>query len=52
MNLRRIKQVIVYGWKHSREISNTMDRDIFFRIKVFLIYFTVSMRIGCGQTNM
>lgn len=51
MNLRRIKQVIGYGWKHSREISNTMDRDIFFRIKVFfdILYCFYAYRMWSNQ---
>lgn len=35
MNLRRIRQAIVYGWKHSGEVTVSMGKGFSYRLKVF-----------------
>lgn len=36
MNLKRLKQVITYGWKHAEQAMRIEKKGIFFRIKIFI----------------
>lgn len=36
MNTRRIKQIIIYGWKHSGEITNQDNKGLLYQIKIFM----------------
>ena len=36
MNIRRIKQVLRYGWLHAGQITSSMHKGIGYRIKIFL----------------
>lgn len=36
MNLKRLKQVIIYGWKHAKQAMIIEKKGIFFRIKIFI----------------
>lgn len=36
MNVKRAKQVSIYGWKHAGQIMNTERKEFFFRVKIFI----------------
>lgn len=36
MNIKRVKQIIKYGWKHAGQVMNTERKGIFFRVKIFI----------------
>lgn len=39
MNVKRIKQVITYGWKHAGQVMIIEKKGIYFRIKIFIDIF-------------
>lgn len=51
MNTRRIKQIIIYGWKHSSEIAILMHKGIPYHIKIFIdiIYCYCAFRMWSNQ---
>lgn len=36
MNVKRVKQVSIYGWKHAGQVMNMEKKGFFFRVKLFV----------------